>query len=157
MGNELGIVGMSGNVWEWCADWYGDYPEGSVTDPKGPASGDYHVLRGGSGGCDARLCRSAYRFRDVPGNRNSGIGFRLCCSAGPRGEAEPGGRVTETPPKRSGRRPARAGAHEKVQLWGGRATSEKVADAAAAIANEEDDKARQAKDSIDENTIKDLK
>ena len=65
--------------------------------------------------------------------------------------------MTETPPKRSGRRPARAGAHEKVQLWGGRAIGEKVAGAAAAISNEDGDKALQAKDSIDENTIKDLK
>ncbi len=105
----------------------------------------------------ARYCRSAYRGRLDPGDRSIDNGFRLCCSAGPRGEAEPGGRVTETPPKRSGRRPARAGAHGKFLLWGGRAIGEKVAGAAAAIANEEDDRARPAQDAIDENTIKDLK
>ena len=119
VGNELGIVGMSGNVWEWCADWYGDYPEGSVTDPKGSASGDLRVLRGGSWLLDARFCRSAYRGWGNPGLRFILIGLRLCCSAGPRGETESGGRVTETPPKRSGRRPARASAHGEVQLWEG--------------------------------------
>ena len=117
VGNELGIVGMSGNVLEWCADWGGDYPEGSVTDPKGSAAGVLRLLRGGSWDSLARNCRSASRNWYYPVFRFSYFGFRLCCSAGPRGEAERGGRVTETPPKRSGRRPARAGAHGKVQLW----------------------------------------
>ena len=82
VGNELGIVGMSGNVWEWCSDWYGDYPEGSVTDPKGPASGDSRVLRGGSWGSYARFCRSASRGRFIPGYRVDIDGFRLCTGGG---------------------------------------------------------------------------
>ena len=93
--NAWGFHDMHGNVWEWCGDFYGNYPNGEVTDPSGPASGDGRVLRGGSWDDIARFCRSAYRFRSNPGFRYDNYGFRLCCSAGPCGEAEPKRRETE--------------------------------------------------------------
>ena len=82
--NAWGFCDMHGNVWEWCNDWHGQYPTGSVTDPLGSASGGYRVLRGGSWFDNARYCRSAFRLRNLPGFRSRCNGFRLCCSVGPR-------------------------------------------------------------------------
>ena len=75
--NELGIYDMSGNVWEWCADWYGDYSSGRQTNPKGPYDGSRRVRRGGSWYCDAGYCRSSLRYYCSPTDRHFYLGLRL--------------------------------------------------------------------------------
>ncbi|NCD35346.1 MAG: formylglycine-generating enzyme family protein [Spartobacteria bacterium] len=76
-GNELGIHDMSGNVWEWCADWHGDYPSGRVTDSEGTTTGSTRVCRGGSWYCVAGSCRLAFRHNLDPSDAFSSLGFRL--------------------------------------------------------------------------------
>lgn len=75
--NAWGLYDLHENVWEWCYDWKGECPKGEVIDPTGPPSGQYRVLRGGSCYSDARICRSAARYRYVPSARSGSIGFRL--------------------------------------------------------------------------------
>ncbi len=78
--NKLGLYDMSGNVREWCADWYGKYPNEAQTDPKGVDKGTYRVYRGGSWLNSPLLCRAADRGNNTPAFRYGDIGFRLARS-----------------------------------------------------------------------------
>jgi len=75
--NSLGLYDMAGNVWEWCWDWYGPYTEAAATNPLGPESGSYRVLRGGGWSDPLSSMRAATRLHLDPGTASTNIGFRV--------------------------------------------------------------------------------
>jgi formylglycine-generating enzyme required for sulfatase activity len=76
-----GALDLAGNVWEWAADWYGDYPSAPGSNPSGPAAGELNVLRGGSWGYDQDGVRAAYRYPVPPDADYLGVGLRCAVSA----------------------------------------------------------------------------
>ncbi len=80
--NELGLYDMSGNLFEWCFDWVGDYPVAEVSDPTGVELGARRIARGGSWGNPSTFCCCGNRGSNTPEQRNDNFGFRLAFSAG---------------------------------------------------------------------------
>ena len=78
--NRWGLYDMHGNVWEWCQDWYSDFPVDALTDPQGFNSGSPRVYRGGCWNDVAGVCRSAIRSRVIPSDRYFSGGFRAALS-----------------------------------------------------------------------------
>ena len=77
--NGFGFFDMHGNLFQWCQDLHGEYPQEDTADPQGAAKGNSRVLRGGSWTSHPAYCRSAFRFRNSAGYQNRHSGFRVCC------------------------------------------------------------------------------
>ncbi len=78
--NAFGLYDMHGNVFQWCSDRHGVYPNTTVEDPRGPEEGDHRVVRGGSWGTFPSCCRAAHRGRMAPDWRATYFGFRVAFS-----------------------------------------------------------------------------
>ncbi|MCJ7600220.1 MAG: formylglycine-generating enzyme family protein [Desulfobulbaceae bacterium] len=119
-GNDWGLYEMHGNLWEWCADWQGDYVAGTVTDPQGPATGVGRVLRGGCWLNYGRFVRSALRRGHVPGHRSHDFGLRLSRGqkAGPDRQGEAGAQGRTGAAERAGQLPG-PGAENIVGMGNG--------------------------------------